>query len=55
MAEIMEDQQEMQPKHDHDTTEKPSDAEDTSQMPTGLRLITIIASVLLAMFLVALV
>lgn len=37
------------------TTEKSSESQDDTRFPTGIRLVTIIASILLAMFLVALV
>ena len=37
------------------TTEKSSESQNDTRFPTGIRLVTIIASILLAMFLVALV
>jgi EmrB/QacA subfamily drug resistance transporter len=50
-----EPQLNMQPGQDSTTTEKRSEVKDESHFPAGIRLVTIIASVLLAMFLVALV
>lgn len=45
----------MQTDQEGNITDKPSEVQDESQYPTGIRLATIIASILLAMFLVALV
>jgi MFS family permease len=54
---IKEPQSNMQPDQDQDSTtaEKRSEINDESQFPAGIRLVAIISSILLAMFLVALV
>lgn len=53
---IKEEHTNMHPDQDYAAIdEKCSDIKDESHFPTGIRLVTIIASILLAMFLVALV